>query len=151
MNSIYGSERKRQARVTKDEELSAIDRARQKGPIVFWKELNSVALQLTAILLPRRSLMNLHLQFLRPSNALGALQSDGWEFLTSGIHYQRSPGNIPPLQKIETESETWIFAKHAEVPDEIAARKRLDRLGLLTSASIRIDFRDFRTRILAAS
>ncbi len=94
--------------------------------------------------------MNLHIQFLRPSNALGTLQGDGWEFLTSDIHYQRSPVNIPLLQKIETESEAWIFAKHADVPDEIAARKRLDRLGLLTSHSIRIDFQDFRTRIREA-
>jgi hypothetical protein len=95
--------------------------------------------------------MNLHVQFLRPSNALGTLRGDGWEFSTSGINYQRSASNIPPLQKIEPESETWIFAKHAEVPDEIAARKRLDHLNLLTSGSIRIDFQDFRKRILAAS
>jgi hypothetical protein len=79
------------------------------------------------------------------------LQADGWVFLTSDIHYQRSQGNPPSLQKIEIESEAWILAKHADVPDEMAARKRLDHLNLLTSGSIRIDFQDFRRRIRAAS
>jgi hypothetical protein len=127
---MYGSKQRRQGKVTKAESRWAIVRPRRKGPIVFWEELNSVALQLTALLLPRRSFMNLHLQFLRPSNALGTLQGDGWE--------------------IEPESETWILVKHVDVPDEIAARKRLDRLGLLTSRSIRIDFQDSRRRIRAA-
>jgi len=71
--------------------------------------------------------MNLHVQFLRPSNTLGTLRGDGWE--------------------VEPESETWILAKHADVPDEMAARKRLDHLNLLTSGSIRIDFQDFRKRM----
>jgi hypothetical protein len=95
--------------------------------------------------------MNLHIQFLRPSNALGTLQADGWFFFTPGIHHPRSPGSFPPLQKIETQSEAWILANHGDVPDEKAARKRLDHLNLLTSGSIRIDFQDFRTRTLAAS
>jgi hypothetical protein len=75
--------------------------------------------------------MNLHVQFLRPSNALGTLRGDGWQ--------------------VEPESEAWIVAKHADVPDETAARRRLDHLNLLTSGSIRIDFQDFRKRIRAAS
>jgi len=132
--------------VTKAESHSAIVRPGQKGPMVHGDVLNTITTQVNALLLQRKSFMNLLIQFLRPSNALGTLQVDGWEFLTSGIHYQRSPRNSPPLQKIETERETWILAKHADVPDEIAARKRLDRLNLLTSGSIRIDFQDFRRK-----
>jgi hypothetical protein len=71
--------------------------------------------------------MNLSIELLRASNVLGTLQGDGW--------------------KVETESETRIFANHPEVPDEIAARKRLNDLDLLTSGSIRIDFQTFRRKI----
>jgi hypothetical protein len=63
--------------------------------------------------------MKLHIQLLRPSNALGTLQGDGWE--------------------VQTDNETWVFAKHADVSDEMAARMRLNHLDLLTSAFIRID------------
>jgi hypothetical protein len=34
-----------------------------------------------------------------------------------------------------------LRATHAEVPDEAAARRRLCELGLLTSASLRVEFR----------
>jgi hypothetical protein len=68
----------------------------------------------------RRSLMNVHIQMLRPSNLIGTLQGDGWV--------------------VETKSKISIVAKHPHVPDEIAARNRLNQLDLLTSGSIRIDF-----------
>jgi hypothetical protein len=33
-----------------------------------------------------------------------------------------------------------LSATHRDVPDEDAARRRLEALGLLTTASVRIDF-----------
>jgi hypothetical protein len=68
----------------------------------------------------QKSLIKLHIQLLRPSNVLGTLHGDGWE--------------------TQTDNQTWVFAKHADVSDEMEARMRLNHLDLLTSTSIRIDF-----------
>ena len=96
-------------------------------PVVFWIVPHRIASQLNPSVFTAKVTHESTCQFLRPSNALGTLQGDGWE--------------------IEMESEAWIFAKHADVADEISARKRLDHSNLLTSGSIRVDFQDFRRRI----
>ena len=43
--------------------------------------------------------------------------------------------------KLDAEDGASLCASHAEVADEPAARSRLQQLGLLTSASLRIEFR----------
>jgi hypothetical protein len=42
--------------------------------------------------------------------------------------------------EVESGPEHSLLISHPGVPDEEAARERLDRLGLLTSPSLRIDF-----------
>jgi hypothetical protein len=66
--------------------------------------------------------MKLHLRFLRQAGKLReTFEDDGWQ--------------------LASESNEWLFADHPEVPDEPAARSRLNRLGLLTSGSLHIEFR----------
>jgi hypothetical protein len=60
-------------------------------------------------------------QFLHgPAGQLQALRGDGWQL-------QGEPGGP-------------VTGTHPDVPDEAAARSRLDRLGLLISRSLRIHF-----------
>jgi hypothetical protein len=49
-----------------------------------------------------------------------ARRSDGWQLTGTG------PGGVS--------------ASHGEVPDEATARRRLDRLGLLTAPRLRVEF-----------
>jgi hypothetical protein len=64
-------------------------------------------------------------QFLHdPADLLLDLRADGWD-LHSG------PGGA-------------VVGTHPDVPDQAAARYRLDRLGLLTSRSLRIRFHHSR-------
>jgi hypothetical protein len=55
------------------------------------------------------------------------LQGDGWE--------------------IERQDATGFWIRHASVPSESLARARLNRLGLLTSAAVRIEFGLPRSRV----
>ena len=65
--------------------------------------------------------MRVHFSFLRFQDTLrGLLITDGWKF--------------------EPDQDQTHHAKHVLVRDESAARTRLDRLGLLTSAHLRIEF-----------
>jgi hypothetical protein len=67
--------------------------------------------------------MQLHLNFLRWSADFRAILSkDGWVLLAG-------------------EKKDELDATHPQVGDEDAARTRLHRLGLLTSRSLRIEFR----------
>jgi hypothetical protein len=43
--------------------------------------------------------------------------------------------------KLEEMRDGSVQARHAEVPNEVAARKRLCKLGLLTSGQVRVEFR----------
>ncbi len=52
---------------------------------------------------------------------LGVLEKDGWQ--------------------LDAGSKDHVDARHPLVKDEVSARTRLYRLGLLTSASLRISFR----------
>jgi hypothetical protein len=66
--------------------------------------------------------MKVHLRFLRQAGGLrAALQNDGWH--------------------VEQEKDKSLLAWHPEASDESAVRGRLHQLGLLTSGSLRIDFR----------
>jgi hypothetical protein len=66
--------------------------------------------------------MKVHLRFLRQAGQLQeALRNDGWH--------------------LEREKDESLFARHPLVRDEVAARNRLNRLGLLTSGSVCIEFR----------
>jgi hypothetical protein len=66
--------------------------------------------------------MKVHLRFLRQATVFEAvLQRDGW--------------------RLEQDKDTSVLAWHPEAPDETAARSRLHQLGLLTSRSLRIEFR----------
>jgi len=66
--------------------------------------------------------MKVHLHFLKQAGSFEAvLQKDGW--------------------LLEQEKDRSILAWHPEAPDETAARSRLHQLGLLTSRSLRIEFR----------
>ena len=66
-------------------------------------------------------LMRLHLRFLRKKELIQeALRADGWQ--------------------LERERDDCISAQHPLVKDEITARIRLQDLGLLTSASVYIQF-----------
>jgi hypothetical protein len=68
-----------------------------------------------------KTAMKLHLRFLRQAGELRkALQNDGWQ--------------------LAKEKNECFFANHPEVSDEPAARNRLNRIGLLTSASLSIEF-----------
>ncbi len=65
--------------------------------------------------------MNVHIEVIRPTRHLRAtLLSDGW--------------------KVESERQDDLWVSHLQVADEGGARGRLNRLGLLTSSSLRIDF-----------
>ena len=59
-----------------------------------------------------------------PAGPLQALRGDGWD--------------------LEGEADRAVRGTHPEVPDEAAARCRLDRLGLLTSRSLLIRFHHSR-------
>jgi hypothetical protein len=56
----------------------------------------------------------------RPETILAALRQDGWG--------------------VECGHDGAVCACHPQVPDEGAARSRLQGLGLLTSGSLRIEF-----------
>ena len=65
--------------------------------------------------------MNVQIDLLRPSTyPRDALLHDGW--------------------KLEAEHPSSFRVSHLQVTDEQAARTRLQRLGLLTSGSLRIEF-----------
>ena len=65
--------------------------------------------------------MRLRIQLLRdPDELRGALRRDGWKFRAG--------------------PQDTVVATHPSVPDEVAARDPLQRLGLLTSSCLRIDF-----------
>ena len=65
--------------------------------------------------------MHLRIQLLRdPDDLRHALRRDGW--------------------KLEAGRQDTVVASHPAVPDEVAARDRLQHLGLLTSSCLRIDF-----------
>jgi hypothetical protein len=66
--------------------------------------------------------MDVRFQFLRQSSEIGkTLRDDGWQ--------------------VETEGNNYLSAHHPEAPNEFTARTRLLKLGLLTSSSLRIEFR----------
>jgi hypothetical protein len=70
--------------------------------------------------------MDVRIQLLRRSDhCRTALHTDGWE--------------------LEAADTDVLCARHPLVEDERAARSRLYRLGLLTSAFLRIEFRLART------
>ena len=65
--------------------------------------------------------MIVHVELLGQAQAVrDLLLADGWE--------------------VEAGPEHSLLLTHRDVPDEEAARGRLDRLGLLTSPSLRVDF-----------
>jgi hypothetical protein len=65
--------------------------------------------------------MHLHIQLLRDRNGVRrGLCRDGWD--------------------CEDRRDGAVIARHLSVTDGVDARGRLHRLGLLTSASLRIDF-----------
>jgi hypothetical protein len=65
--------------------------------------------------------MRLRIQLLRQGEAVkNRLQHDGW--------------------KLKAESSDTLSAWHAAVGSEAAARRRLHGLGLLTSATLRVEF-----------
>jgi hypothetical protein len=66
--------------------------------------------------------MHVHIHPLQPSPTLPTIfRDDGWT--------------------LEAEQNGDLRARHPQAPDERAARSRLLRLGLLTSCSLRIEFR----------
>ena len=65
--------------------------------------------------------MRVRIQSLQGSEAFAvALRKDGWA--------------------VESGQGGTLSARHPQVPDESAARRRLHGLGLLTSGSLRIEF-----------
>ena len=71
--------------------------------------------------------MRLRIQLLHQGEAVKhRLQRDGW--------------------KLKAESSDTLSACHAAVDSEPAARQRLHSLGLLTSATLRIEFQPFNMR-----
>jgi len=65
--------------------------------------------------------MRIHVRFLREEELTQeALRADGWQ--------------------LERERDDSVTARHPFVKDETAARIRLQELGLLTSASVYIEF-----------
>jgi hypothetical protein len=69
--------------------------------------------------------MHVRIQPLRGSEAfVVAMRKDGWA--------------------VEPGQGGALCARHPEAPNERAARRRLHGLGLLTSGSLRIEFRDAR-------
>jgi len=74
--------------------------------------------------IPGERFMKLQIQVLGRREAVKQrLQSDGWE--------------------LKFESSETRSASHAAVDSEHAARRRLHSLGLLTSATLRIEFQPF--------
>ena len=68
--------------------------------------------------------MHVRIELLRQSEPiLAALRKDGWEVAFG---------------------QDGVSARHPQAPNESAARRRLHGLGLLTSGSLRIEFRDAR-------
>ncbi len=66
--------------------------------------------------------MDVRFELLRESSEIDkTLRDDGW--------------------RVETEGNNCLSAHHPEAPNEFAARTRLLKLGLLTSRSLRIEFR----------
>jgi hypothetical protein len=61
-----------------------------------------------------------------PAPVREALQDDGWT--------------------LDPQPDGSFLASNADVPDEAAARRRLDALGLLTSNAVQIDFQPTRPR-----
>jgi hypothetical protein len=62
------------------------------------------------------------------------------------IHPLRLSPNLPTIFRedgwtLEAEQNGDLRVRHSQAPDERAARGRLCRLGLLTSCSLRIEFR----------
>ena len=77
--------------------------------------------------IPGERFMKLQIQVLGRREAVKQrLQNDGW--------------------KLKSESSEILFACHAAVDSEQAARRRLHSLGLLTSATLRIEFQPFDVR-----
>jgi hypothetical protein len=71
--------------------------------------------------------MKVHFRFLRHAGELQQeLRNDGW--------------------KLERDRDDFLLGRHPEVSDERAARSRLYRLGLLTSRSLCIEFRNLPER-----
>jgi hypothetical protein len=69
--------------------------------------------------------MNVYIQLLRPSDETSRLLSDdGW--------------------KLDPAHPEFAHSLHCTVADESAGRSRLMRLGLLTSSSVRVEFRRVR-------
>jgi hypothetical protein len=70
-------------------------------------------------------MMNIRIELLRKhrqsQHLLQTLEKDGWA--------------------VQREPDQFLSARHPLVADEAAARSRLGRLGLLTSRSLRIEFR----------
>jgi hypothetical protein len=67
--------------------------------------------------------MKVHLRFLRHAGTIQeALQNDGW--------------------RLGRDQDQSLFARHPEVADQGDARSRLQRLGLLTSSALHIEFRE---------
>jgi hypothetical protein len=65
--------------------------------------------------------VRIHLRFLRKSGMIQeVLERDGWN--------------------LEWERDDSLIARHPLVKDETAGRNRLQDLGLLTAASVRIEF-----------
>lgn len=66
--------------------------------------------------------MDIHFEVVREgSDIRGLLASNGWQ--------------------LDESDPTHLTARHREVNDQQIARYRLDQLGLLTSARLRIEFR----------
>lgn len=66
--------------------------------------------------------MNVYIELLRPSEETRRLlNDDGW--------------------KLDPAHPEQVHALHCTVADESAGRNRLMRLGLLTSSSVRVEFR----------
>lgn len=65
--------------------------------------------------------MHIHVDLLRqPERVRKALKQDGWD--------------------LESDPPASFWAQHRDVPDEAVARNRLADLGLLASASLRVEF-----------
>jgi len=72
-------------------------------------------------------IVKVDIQMLRPSEKLlGLLSHDGWA--------------------LESSQELALCVSHPQVADQEQARHRLDRLGLLTSGRLRIEFRPSQLR-----
>ena len=71
---------------------------------------------------PRDATMDIHFEVVREGRDIrGLLAANGWQ--------------------LDESDPTHLTARHREVNDQQIARYRLDQLGLLTSAHLRIEFR----------